>query len=83
MIAAGRRVPGPKGRNSIAQGEALGTGARTIRKPQRGEIASLMVRNRDSGKQSLIEVDRFAENVQREIREFALTLAADESERAA
>jgi len=44
------------------------------------EAGALMVRNRDSGKQNLVEVDQFAENVARETREFALTLAADESE---
>jgi len=47
------------------------------------EAGALMVRNRDSGKQSLVTVDQFAENVQRENREFALTLAADESEQPA
>jgi len=41
------------------------------------EAGALMVRNRDSGKQSLVAVDQFAENVARETREFSLTLGAD------
>ena len=41
---------------------------------------SLMVRNRDTGAQSLVGVDRFLENVRRETAEFQLTLAADSPE---
>ncbi|MFH1269401.1 MAG: threonine--tRNA ligase [Planctomycetota bacterium] len=44
---------------------------------------ALMVRNRDTGKQSLIPVDRFLENVRREDAEFRLALAAESSEGAA
>jgi threonyl-tRNA synthetase len=44
------------------------------------EAGALMVRNRDTGRQHLIAVDPFADNVRREIREFQLTLAADGSE---
>jgi len=38
---------------------------------------ALMVRNRDTGEQHFIAIDRFLENVRREDREFRLTLAAD------
>ena len=47
------------------------------------EAGSLMVRNRDTGKQNLVTVDQFAENVARENREFSLTLGADGGEEAA
>jgi threonyl-tRNA synthetase len=46
------------------------------------EAGALMVRNRDTGKQNLVPVDRFAENVARENREFKLTLGADGGEEA-
>ena len=38
---------------------------------------ALMVRNRDTGEQHLVGVDRFLENVRREDREFQLSLSAD------
>jgi threonyl-tRNA synthetase len=43
------------------------------------EAGALMVRNRDSGKQNLVGVDQFAQNVQREIREFAIALGAEQA----
>jgi len=44
------------------------------------EKEALMVRNRDTGNQALVGVDRFLANVQRETRDFSLTLAAELSE---
>ncbi|MFH1918579.1 MAG: threonine--tRNA ligase [Planctomycetota bacterium] len=41
---------------------------------------ALMVRNRDTGKQSLVPIDRFLENVRREDVEFRLALAAESPE---
>jgi threonyl-tRNA synthetase len=42
------------------------------------EADSLMVRNRDTGKQNLVPVDRFIESVQQEIRDYSLSLAAEQ-----
>jgi len=48
--------------------------------PKEAAEGGLMVRNRDTGRQGLIAVDRFLENVQREIRDFRLTLGAESPE---
>lgn len=44
------------------------------------EAGSLMVRNRDSGKQNLVPVDRFIEKVQQEVHDYSLTLAAEQTD---